>query len=370
MNIIVAPDSFKGNMRSQAVCQIIQTALLKENPAFDVQTYPMADGGEGTVDAVIAATGGKIKYLTVTGPLGTPVNAPYGMLPDGTAIIEMAAASGIELINPIDLNPMKATTFGTGQLMRHLIESGHRHIVIGIGGSATVDGGTGMAQALGFRFIDQQGSYIETHGGKILSKISNIDRSMMLNELSETSIQIACDVTNPLTGPNGAAAIFGPQKGATPDMIPQLDNGLANLRDIMGLPENSGDGAAGGLGYGFRAFCNASIVPGAQLIADTIGLPQALESADLLITGEGRTDNQTASGKLCSVLAGIAREYDTKTLLLSGALKGKTEGFLSLFDYAFSISSGHNTLEENIAHAASDLNLTVRSIARLLRDKL
>lgn len=363
MKIVVAPDSFKGNMRSAQVCAIVKEAILREMPDAEVPTFPMADGGEGTVEAVVAATGGTIESLAVCGPLGNPVTAQYGLLPDGSAIMEMASASGIELVPHDRLNPMEATTYGTGELLRHLLAEGHTSIVMGIGGSATVDGGVGMAQALGYRFLDVQGEVTRK-----LGEIHSIDSTNVVEELKTAHIRVACDVTNPLTGPNGAAAVFGPQKGATPKMIPVLDDGLANLQKLLGVPGAPGDGAAGGLGYGLRAFCNAEIVPGAALIADAVGLPDALVGADLLITGEGRTDGQTASGKLCSVLAGMAREHGAKSLLLSGALQGELDPFNDTFDYAFSISAGHTSLEACIAHAPKDLSFTVRNVFRLLSE--
>lgn len=361
MKIVVAPDSFKGNMRSAKVCAIIEKAIRREMPDAEVLTFPMADGGEGTVEAVVAATGGTFESLEVCGPLGDPVVAQYGLLPDGSAIMEMASASGIELVPHDRLNPLEATTYGTGELLQHLLKEGHTSIVMGIGGSATVDGGVGMAQALGYRFLDAHGE--ET---RVLSEIRSIDSSNVAEGLEHARIRVACDVTNQLTGPNGAAAIFGPQKGATPEMIPALDAGLANLQKLAGVGGASGDGAAGGLGYGLRAFCNAEIVPGAALIADTVGLPGALVGAELLITGEGRTDGQTASGKLCSVLAGMAREHGARSLLLSGALQGDLDLFSDTFDYAFSISAGHTSLEACIAHAPEDLGFTVRNVFRLL----
>jgi glycerate kinase len=365
VKIVIAPDSFKGNMRSATVCEIIKAAILGEQPGAEVLTLPMADGGEGTVDAVVAATGGTLQALEVRGPLGDPVAAQVGLLPDGTAIMEMAAASGIELVPPERLNPLEATTFGTGQLLRHLLEAGHTSIVMGIGGSATVDGGTGMAQALGYRFLDRTGQEIAASGGKILPRVGSIDASSVLQALENATIRVASDVTNPLTGPTGAAAVFGPQKGATPEMVELLDAGLSNLSKVAGVEGAPGDGAAGGLGYGLRAFCNAEIVSGATLIAETVGLHAALEGADLLITGEGRTDGQTASGKLCSVLAGMARERGVKTLLLSGALQGDLDAFLDTFDFAFSISSGHTSLAECIAHAPVDLAFVVKNVMRI-----
>ncbi|HEY5653713.1 MAG TPA: glycerate kinase [Pontiella sp.] len=366
MKIVVAPDSFKGNMRSSKVCAIIRESILSEIPAAEVLPIPIADGGEGSVDAVVEAVGGTIYTLQVCGPLGDPVEAQYGLLPDGTAVMEMASSSGLELISSQRLNPMETTTYGVGQLLRHLLESGHTSIVIGIGGSATVDGGVGMAQALGFRFFDESGSELLGRGGKILSDICSVDSLMVVPQLKNSAIRIACDVINPLSGSNGAACVFGPQKGATPEMVVQLDAGLENLAKVMSLDEIPGDGAAGGLGYGLRAFCNAEIISGAELIAETVGLPAALEGADLLITGEGCTDGQTASGKLCAVLARMARERGVKTLLLSGALQGELIPFFDSFDYAFSISSGHASLEECMTHAPGNLDFTVRNIMRLL----
>ena len=367
MKIVVAPDSYKGNMRSRRVCEIIKTALFQELPDADVLTFPMADGGEGSVDAVVSATGGRFQIVEVCGPLGDPVEAQYGLLPDGTAIMEMASASGIELVPEDQLNPMDATTYGTGQLVRHLVEEGHTSIVMGIGGSATVDGGTGLAQALGVRFLDAVGREILERGGKILPRIGSVDTSAVCQRLEHTKIRVACDVMNPLTGANGAAAIFGPQKGASPEEVELLEAGLSNLWKITGAAGAPGDGAAGGLGFGLRSFCNAEMVSGANLIAETVGLPVALDGADLLITGEGRTDGQTASGKLCSVLAGLARERGVKSLLVSGALQGELDPFLSVFDYAFSISAGHTSLEACIEQAPKDLAFLVRNIARFIK---
>jgi len=366
MKIIVAPDSFKGNMRSSTVCEIIKQAVLREMPDAEVLTFPMADGGEGTVDAVVEATGGTFQTLEVTGPLGGTVEAQYGILPNGTAVMEMASASGIELVSAEQLNPMEATTFGTGELVKHLIETGHTSIVMGIGGSATVDGGTGMAQALGYRFLDHTGKELSERGGKILPMIGRIDASNIFQRLEHTNIRVACDVTNPLIGSNGAAAVFGPQKGATPDMVELLDVGLSNLWKIAGTEGAPGDGAAGGLGYGLRAFCNAEIVSGAHLIAQTVGLSEVLAGADLLITGEGRTDGQSLQGKLCPVIAAMAKERGAKTLLVSGALAGELDPFLEVFDYAFSISAGHSSMEACIAHAPEDLAFVIQNVMRIL----
>lgn len=366
MKIVIAPDSFKGNMRSARVCEIIKEAWLAEMPDAEVLTFPMADGGEGTVDAVVEATGGTRHSMEVCGPLGDPVTAEYGLLPDGTAIMEMASASGIELVPAALLNPMDATTFGTGELVRHLVEEGHTRLIMGIGGSATVDGGTGLAQALGYRFLDKDGNEITGRGGKLLGQMVSMDSSRVIPGLKNLKIRVACDVTNPLTGANGAPAVFGPQKGATPEMVEELDRGLENLQQMLSVHGAPGDGAAGGLGFGLRAFCDAEMVSGAHLIAETVGLPAALAGADFLITGEGRTDGQTTSGKLCSVLAQMAWDHDAATILVSGALQGELEPFFEHFDYAFSISAGHASMQECIQHAPEDLRFLVRNIAHLL----
>lgn len=366
MKIVVAPDSFKGNLRSAEVGEIMRRAILSELPEAEVVVLPMADGGEGTVEAMVAATDGTFGHVVVDGPLGAPVKACYGVLPDGTAVMEMASASGIELLRPDQLDPMQTSTFGTGELLRFLIKEGHRTILMGIGSSATVDGGVGMAQALGYRFLDGHGDELTMRGGATLAKIRAIDDSGVYAGLKNVQVRVACDVTNPLTGSNGAAVVFGPQKGATPQMVEQLDAGLANLFEVCGGDGAPGDGAAGGLGYALRVFCNAEIVPGAGLVAEAVGLTEALEGADLLITGEGRTDGQTAAGKLCAVLAELAREREVRTLLLSGALHGDLDAVLERFDYAFSISSGHASLAECIAGAPVDLGFSIRNIIRLL----
>ena len=277
MKIVVAADSFKGSMRSDEAGSIIADGIRESLGNAEIKVIPMADGGEGTTDAVVRATGGEIKEVAVTGPLGDPATAHYGLLPNGqTAIMEMASASGMELV-PIDrLDPMKATTYGTGELMRAAVTAGVREIILGIGGSATVDGGTGMAQALGYRLLTADGSECR-RGGGALPTIASIETDGVLPTLAECRIRVACDVTNPLLGEHGAARIYGPQKGATPEMVELLEEGLANLAGVWQRQgfldgfENPGDGAAGGLGAGLRAFCNAEMSSGADLVADITG---------------------------------------------------------------------------------------------------
>jgi glycerate kinase len=372
MKIIVAADSFKGSMRSDEAGSIIAEALRESLGNAEITVIPVADGGEGTTDAVVRATGGEIKEVTVTGPLGEPATAHYGLLPGGeTAVMEMASASGIELVSTDRLNPMKATTFGTGELMRAAIASGVREIILGIGGSATVDGGVGMAQALGYQLLAADGSECG-RGGEALPTIASIETEGVLPALQECRIRVASDVTNPLLGKRGAARVFGPQKGATPEMVGRLEGGLASLAEVWvraGLLEgvdSRGDGAAGGLGAGLRAFCNAEMSSGADLVADITGFDEEIRDADILVTGEGRTDEQTAGGKLCAVLAAKARSAGASTILISGALHGDLENLSSLFDAVFAAVQDACSLEEAIERGRTNLSITTRNVGRIL----
>lgn len=375
MKIVIAPDSFKGCLRSPKVCEALKSGIIKSNPFAKIILIPMADGGEGTVEAAVAATKGSIKKIEVSGPLGKSVTAEFGLLGEqSTAIMEMASASGIELLPKGKLNPLKTTTYGTGEILREILATGVNKIVIGIGGSATVDGGSGMASALGYRFLDRNGRELPKYcAGGDLDKLFSIDNSGVLSHLKEVEIITACDVTNPLLGENGAARIFGPQKGATPEMVETLEKNLANYASVLiregflNTVENPGDGAAGGLGAGLRAFCNAKVESGAQLMIKISGLEKHLEDADLLITGEGCTDAQTGGGKLCSVLAHTAREKNVPVVLVSGALKGNPEALDGLFTATYSIARGPCSLEEAIASAEENLYLAGKNIAGLLK---
>ncbi|MEA2013396.1 MAG: glycerate kinase [Verrucomicrobiota bacterium] len=370
--IVIAPDSYKGNMRSPEICDIIEKGLKSIIPDINTIKIPMADGGEGTVDSVIVATNAVLKKVTVSGPLGKKVEAEYALTKEtGTATMEMASASGIELLKKEDLNPLRTTTYGTGEVIKHILENEEniKEIVIGIGGSATVDGGCGMAQALGYKLLDRQGNDIK-NGGANLKEITTISDVDVNPAIKNVKIRVACDVTNPLLGKNGAAKIFGPQKGATPSMVEELECGLNNLLSILKKhkmleDEAPGDGAAGGLGIGLRAFCNATIESGAELLIEITNLKTHLSDCDLLITGEGCTDGQTAGGKLCYVIAKIAKLYNVSTILLSGALKGDIEKLHSIFDAALSISSGHASLGKAIAESKKDLYFTAQNIAKL-----
>jgi glycerate kinase len=372
MKIVVATDSFKGCMRSDEAGSIIAEALRESLEDAEIKVIPVADGGEGTTDAVVRSTGGEIREVSVTGPLGQPTTAKYGVLPDGaTAVMEMASASGIELLSTDRLDPMKATTFGTGELMATVITAGVRDIIVGIGGSATVDGGTGMAQGLGFRLLDRQGKECG-RGGEALSTVASIRNDGVLPELAQCRIRVACDVTNPLLGEYGAARVFGPQKGATPDMVELLEAGLAGLADLWireGLLDNvesPGDGAAGGLGAGLRAFCQAEIISGADLITEITGFDEEIQDADIVVTGEGRTDEQTSGGKLVAVVAAKARHAGAGTILISGSLQGDLRDTKSLFDATFAADRGTSSLDEAIERGRENLAATARTVGRIL----
>jgi glycerate kinase len=372
MKVVIAPDSFKGNMTSYEAGMIIAEALRPSLPAAKLVVIPVADGGEGTTDAVVRATGGTIHEVTVTGPLGDPVTACFGLLPDArTAVMEMASASGIELVAEDRLDPMRATTFGTGELIRAALERGVRELIIGIGGSATVDGGIGLAQALGYRLRDCNGTEVN-RGGQALATVVTIDSSGALPALAEARIRVACDVTNPLLGAAGAARVFAPQKGATPEMVEALESGLGNLARVwqqaglLDSVDSPGDGAAGGLGAGLRAFCRAELCSGAGLVAELSGFDREIQDAQILITGEGRTDEQTAGGKLCSVLAAKAHTADTRTILVSGTIEGDLKRLEGCYDAVFACVPDVMSRNEAIARGRETLSATVRSIGRVL----
>jgi glycerate kinase len=376
MKIVIAPDSYKGCLKSSEICEIIEKAYLEVFPDARIVKLPLADGGEGTTEALVASLDGDYVSLEVTGPLGRPVTARYGIADGGRlGIMEMAQAAGIELVERDELNPMLATTRGVGEMILDAVERGVERIVIGIGGSATVDGGAGMATALGYQLLDSFGAPIQA-GGEGVANLAEIipPANEVMEKLANVAIMVACDVDNPISGPNGAAKIYGPQKGATPEMVTVLDSGLLGLMNLclkneLLDSEKPGDGAAGGLGAGLRAFCGGELLSGANLVCDTVGLDEHLKGASLLITGEGRTDLQTLSGKLCSVVAERAKKREVPSLLISGAL-GIREELLSIFDYAFSASLGQTSLEELLSEAENNLSFVARNTAATLHRRL
>ncbi|MDR2899926.1 MAG: glycerate kinase, partial [Treponema sp.] len=305
MNILIAPDSFKGNIPAPEVCRIIAEGIHKADNTISVYQVPLADGGEGTAKAITESRQGEFIPVKVKGPLGDPVESFIGLIDDGkTAVLDMASASGIELISRDQLNPMKTSSYGTGELIRAALDRNIHEMIVGIGGSATNDGGIGMLMALGYQFFDDQGNSVG-EGGEALQRIAKVDMSKAHSKLKNLSVRIACDVTNPLLGEKGASAIFGPQKGATPEMIKLLDAGLAKLKaafvkaGLCNEDDKEGDGAAGGLGADLRICLNAKMESGAMLVMDSAGFFDKLNDVDLVITGEGMTDGQTAGGKLC-----------------------------------------------------------------------
>jgi glycerate kinase len=374
MRFVIAPDSFKGSASAREVAQAIAEGLKAALPDAVCDLVPMADGGEGTVDALVAATGGRIVSVRVTGPLGEPVDAFFGILGDGeTAVIEMAAAAGLHLVPPEKRNPMVTTTYGVGELMRAALDAGCRRLIIGIGGSATNDGGAGMAQALGVRLLDEQGNEIG-FGGGALERLARLDLSDFDRRVWDAEILVACDVTNPLTGPNGASAVYGPQKGATPEMVRQLD---ANLRHYAAVLQRdlgvevetvAGAGAAGGLGAGLLAFCRAQLRQGVELVIHAVRLPERVQKADLIITGEGCLDFQTGFGKVPHGVAQVAKRYGKSVIALVGQLGEGAERCRQWgIDACFPILSKPMSEQEAMANAIPLLRRAAEELGWLLR---
>jgi glycerate kinase len=328
MKIIIAPDSYKGSLTSMEVARAVEKGIRRVLPKARCTSVPMADGGEGTVQSLVDATGGRFIRKRVKGPAGKPVTARYGMLADGeTAVIEMAEASGLPLVSGRSRNPLRTTTFGTGQLMVDAMNKGARRIIIGIGGSATTDGGAGMAQALGVRFRDRRGNIIRgAAAGGMLDRIAGIDMSGRHEAVERTTITVACDVDNPLYGKRGAAHVFGPQKGATPAAVKKLDANLRHFGDVIkrslgrDVAKLKGAGAAGGLGAGLMAFAGAELRSGIDIVVEAVRLERHVKTADLVITGEGQVDFQTAYGKTPAGVARVARRYKVPVVAIGGGL--------------------------------------------------
>ena len=334
MKIVIASDSFKENLTSLQVAACIEKGIKKVLPKAKVIKVPMADGGEGTVQALVDATGGKFARKKVTGPDGKKVSAHYGLLGDGvTGVIEMAEASGLHLVAKKERNPLKATTYGTGELIVDAMNKGIKTIIIGLGGSATVDGGAGMAQALGVRFLNKSGKEITEHlGGGMLTKIATIDMSQVNPLVKKTQIIIASDVINPLAGKKGAAYVFGPQKGASPAQVKTLDDNLKYFGQLIkkqlkkDVASKPGAGAAGGLGAALMAFTRSKMKRGVDLVVDITELKKHLKGADLVITGEGRVDFQTAFGKTPSGVAKAAKKFKVPVVAIGGCLTDDANG--------------------------------------------
>ncbi|AMG98932.1 glycerate kinase [Serratia liquefaciens] len=372
--VVIAPDSFKESLSALEVAEAIERGFRQIFPQVQYVKLPMADGGEGTVDSMVAATGGEIVTVAVTGPLGQPVQAFYGLLGEGeTAVIEMAAASGLHLAPKAQRDPRMTTSYGTGELILAALERGVKTIILGIGGSATNDGGAGMMQALGARLLDENRQALPP-GGAALAQLAYIDLSGVDPRLQQVNITAACDVDNPLCGANGASAVFGPQKGATPEMVTQLDAALrhygtlleqATGREVINAP---GAGAAGGMGAALLGMLNARLRPGIEIVIETLQLEEALRDADLVITGEGRLDSQSIHGKTPIGVARVAKRFGLPVIGIAGSLsKDYQVVHQHGIDAAFSVLDRVVSLEEALAEAADNLEVTARNVAAVWR---
>ena len=374
MRILIAPQSLKGSLTAAEAGSSIAQGVQAVYPKAEIEIVPIADGGEGTVQALVDATNGKIIQQTVTGPLGKPVPAFFGLMGDGsTAAIEMASCAGLPLVPLDQRDPRITTTYGVGELILAALDHGSRHFIIGIGGSATNDGGAGMAQALGAALLSQQGTQTAC-GGAALATLAHISTSTMDPRLQECTLEVACDVTNPLCGPTGASAVYGPQKGATPEMVEELDSALAHYAQIieqdlgMSVREIPGAGAAGGLGAGLIAFLHATLRPGAQIVFEAIHLEERIRTANLVITAEGQIDAQTAYGKSVGSVAEIAKRYGLPVLALAGSLGDNYRVVYELgVDAVATLPSGPMTLAFAMENAAWLLSDTAERACRLIQ---
>ena len=370
---VVAPDTFKESMTAKEVCDAMEKGIKKADSAAEVIKVPMADGGEGTVDSLVDATNGQRVIVEVTGPLGNKISAYYGILGNGTtAVIEMAKASGLEIVEKKKRNPMITTTFGTGELIRDALDHNVKEIIIGLGGSSTNDGGSGMAQALGAKLLDQNNNQISFGGGN-LDKLDKIDISDLDSRLQDVKIILASDVTNPLIGKDGASRVFGPQKGATPEMVEKLENNLQHYAKIIKRDLNkdvasvSGAGAAGGLGAGLMAFTTCKMRQGVDIAIEVTKLEEKVKSADYVFTGEGGTDFQTKFGKTPYGVAKLGKKYHKPVISLAGYLG---EGIDSLYSEGFTaifgIIPGACDLSTALKNGPSNVARTTENIVRLL----
>src|SRR5690554_4795009 len=370
--IVIAPDSFKGSLTSTEAARAMARGVGKALPEAELVLLPLSDGGEGLVESLVVASGGELLEYEVTGPLGTPVKAQLGLMGGGkTAVIEMAQASGLVLVPEEERNPLLTTTFGTGELIARALELGCTHLIIGIGGSATNDGGMGMAQALGFRFLDDQGTPL-VHGGGELARLAKIDASGKDPRLENVTIEVACDVNNPLTGPQGAAHIYGPQKGATPEMVEFLDAALANYDQVLqrdlgqDVGKVPGAGAAGGLGAGLMALLGGTLVSGIELVLDVLRFDEKVRGARLVLTGEGKFDAQSAYGKVPMGVARRSRALGVPVVVIAGTVLPSAEILhgegVSAY---FSIINRPMSLKEAMEGAVELLENQVAEVIRL-----
>ena len=375
MKVTIAIDSFKGSLSSLQAGYAAKKGILDVYPDAVVSVCALADGGEGTTLALTEGLDGKLEHITVTGPLGKKVDAFYGVLPDGTAVIEMAAAAGITLINDNERNPLNTTTFGVGELILDALKKGCRKFIIGIGGSATNDGGIGMLTALGYKFLDAQNKPVSIFGNG-LEKIAHIDDTKVYPELKDCTFKIACDVTNPLCGDNGCSAVYGPQKGATPKIISDMDLWLRCFADLVKQKypnadkDFAGAGAAGGLGFAFMTFLDGKLLPGTEIVLNEIGLEKHIIESDIVVTGEGRLDSQTVMGKAPIGVARLAKKHSKPVIAFSGCATPDADICNEHgIDAFFPIVRSAATLEEalDIENAAKNMRATVKQVFNLIK---
>lgn len=372
MKIVIAPDSFKDSLDAAGVARAIASGLAQVWPACERIECPMADGGEGTMQAIVAASQGELLRQVVRGPLGEPVEAAWGWLAESrTAVIEMAQASGIQLVPNGQRDACRSSTWGTGELIAAALAAGASRIVLAIGGSATNDGGSGMLRALGLRLLDARGEPL-AEGGLALAQLARIDASGLDPRLAQVQVDVAADVDNPLCGANGASAIFGPQKGANPEQVQALDQALARFADhcadVLGkdVRDEPGSGAAGGMGFAAKAFMGAQFRPGVEVVAELAGLDALVQGADLVITGEGRFDAQTLRGKTPLGVARVAKRHGVPVVVLAGTLgAGYEQLYGQGIDAAFALASGPMSLEQACAEAGALLKARAADVARL-----
>lgn len=371
--ILLAPDSFKESMTAKEACEAMERGIKKANSNINCIHVPMADGGEGTMQSLVDATKGKIYSLKVVGPLGNEVDAQYGILGDGeVGILEMASASGIHLVAPEKRNPLITTTYGTGQLIKACLDHGVKKLLIGIGGSATNDGGAGVIQALGGKLLDKQGNQLGFGGGE-LGKLNSINLENFDIRLKDVTIEVACDVNNPLCGEKGASNVFGPQKGATKEMVAILDDNLKHYADIIkrqlgkDVIDEPGAGAAGGLGAGLMAFLNGTLKKGIEMVIEYAGLEEKVKDADIVWTGEGSIDFQTQYGKTPLGVATVAKKHNKPVIALAGRVG---EGIEVLYekgiDSIFGITKGATSLEEALVKGQENIEKTSENIIRFM----
>jgi len=373
LTILLAPDSFKESMTAKEVCEAMERGIKKVNKKINCIQVPMADGGEGTMQSLVDATGGNIYLLDVVGPLGYKVKASYGILGDGeTGILEMASASGLQLVSKEKRNPLITTTYGTGQLIKACLDHGVKKLLIGIGGSSTNDGGSGVVQALGGKLMDSNGNELG-FGGEELGKLVTIDLTCFDSRLKNIIIEVACDVNNPLCGDNGASSIFGPQKGALPEMIKELDINLRHYASIVkeqlgkDVLDTPGAGAAGGLGAGLMAFLNANLKKGIEMVIEYTKLEEKVKCSDMVWTGEGSIDFQTQFGKTPLGVAIISKKYNKPVIAFAGRVGENIEVLYDKgIDSIFSILEEITTLDEALINGKENLEKTAENVIRLM----